>query len=161
MAEEKTNVMRLLDRQKIPYLPRQYDVSDGVLDGVTAARRLGVDPAACFKTLVTVGAGRKNYVFVIPVEKELDLKAAARAVGEKSVEMLKQAQLLPLTGYIHGGCSPLGMKKAFPTVIDVSARELAEMTCSAGKVGRQITLSPGDLARMAGATFAAVTRQEG
>ena len=121
MAAEKTNVMRLLDRGKVPYTPRQYDVSDGVLDGATAACRLGVAPETCFKTLVTLGASGRNYVFVIPVARELDLKAAAQAAGEKSVEMLKQAQLLPLTGYVHGGCSPVGMKKRFPTVIDASA----------------------------------------
>ncbi len=158
MAEEKTNVMRLLDQKKIPYTPRQYDVSDGSLDGVTAARRLGVAPETCFKTLVTVGATNRNHVFVIPVEKELDLKAAARAAGEKSIEMLKQAQLLPLTGYIHGGCSPIGMKKRFPTVIDASAEALPEMTCSAGKIGHQVTLSPKDLADFVGAVFAPVAK---
>jgi len=158
MAEEKTNVMRLLDQKKIPYTPRQYDVSDGTLDGVTAAQRLGVAPETCFKTLVTVGASKRNHVFVIPVERELDLKAAARAAGEKSIEMLKQAQLLPLTGYIHGGCSPIGMKKRFPTVIDASAETLAEMTCSAGKIGRQVTLSPKDLADFVGAAFAPVAK---
>ncbi len=158
MAEEKTNVMRLLDQKKIPYTPHAYDVSDGVLDAVTAAKRLGVPPETCFKTLVTAGASKRNYVFVIPGERELDLKAAARAVGEKSIEMLKQAQLLPLTGYIHGGCSPLGMKKQFETVIDASAQAIPEMTVSAGKIGRQVTLSPQALASLAGASFAAVTR---
>lgn len=158
MAEEKTNVMRLLDQKKVAYTPRQYDVSDGALDGVTAARRLGVAPETCFKTLVTVGASKKNHVFVIPVEKELDLKGAARAVGEKSIEMIKQAQLLPLTGYVHGGCSPVGMKKRFPTVIDASAEGLEEMTVSAGKVGRQVTLAPGDLAAFVGAEFGAVSK---
>ena len=158
MAEEKTNVMRLLDQKKVPYTPRQYDVSDGALDGVTAARRLGVPPETCFKTLVTVGASRHNYVFVIPGAKELDLKAAAKAVGEKSIEMIKQAQLLPLTGYIHGGCSPIGMKKQFPTVIDTSAEALPEMTVSAGKTGRQVTLSPRDLAAFVGADFVMVSK---
>ncbi len=158
MAEEKTNVMRLLDQKKVAYVPHQYDVSDGALDGVTAARRLGVAPETCFKTLVTVGTSKKNHVFVIPVEKELDLKAAAKAAGEKSIEMIKQAQLLPLTGYVHGGCSPIGMKKRFPTVIDASAEGLAEMTVSAGKVGRQVTLSPQDLAAFVGAEFAAVAK---
>ena len=158
MAEEKTNVMRLLDQKKVAYVPHQYDVSDGALDGVTAARRLGVAPETCFKTLVTVGTSKKNHVFVIPVEKELDLKAAAKAAGEKSIEMIKQAQLLPLTGYVHGGCSPIGMKKRFPTVIDASAEGLAEMTVSAGKVGRQVTLSPHDLAAFVGAEFAAVAK---
>jgi len=158
MADEKTNVMRILDQQKIPYTPRQYDTGDGALDGVTAAARLGVAPETCFKTLVTVGASKRNYVFVIPVARELDLKAAARAAGEKSIEMLKQAQLLPLTGYVHGGCSPVGMKKRFPTFLDDSAQALPEMTCSAGKVGHQVTLSPADLAKLTGAVFAAVSK---
>ena len=158
MAEEKTNVMRLLDQKKIPYTPHTYDVSDGILDGVTAAQRLGVAPEACFKTLVTVGASKRNHVFVIPVAKELDLKAAARAAGEKSIEMLKQAQLLPLTGYIHGGCSPIGMRKRFPTVIDASAEGLPEMTVSAGKIGHQVTLSPQSLADFTGAAFAQVCK---
>lgn len=158
MTEDKTNVMRLLDQKKIPYTPHQYDVSDGTLDGVTAAARLGVAPESCFKTLVTVGASKRNHVFVVPVEKELDLKAAARAVGEKSVEMLKQAQLLPLTGYVHGGCSPIGMKKRFNTVIDASAQSLTGMTVSAGRVGRQVTLSPQALAEFVGALFAPVSK---
>ena len=158
MADEKTNVMRLLDQKKIPYTPRAYDVSDGALDGATAAQRLGLAPEACFKTLVTVGTSRKNHVFVVPVEKELDLKAAARAAGEKSIEMIRQAQLLPLTGYVHGGCSPVGMKKRFPTVIDASAETLEEMTVSAGRVGRQVSLSPHALAELVGAQFAAVAR---
>lgn len=158
MADEKTNVMRLLEQKKIPYTPRQYDISDGALDGVTAARRLGIPPETCFKTLVTVGASKRNHVFVIPVEKELDLKAAAKTVGEKSVEMIRQAQLLPLTGYIHGGCSPVGMKKRLHTVIDASAEGLPEMTVSAGKIGRQVTLAPTDLAGFTGAVFAAVSK---
>ena len=158
MAEEKTNVMRLLDQRKIPYTPHSYDVSDGALDGLTAASRLGIPPETCFKTLVTVGASKKNHVFVIPVERELDLKAAAKAVGEKAVEMLKQAQLLPLTGYIHGGCSPVGMKRRFPTVIDASAESLPQITVSAGRIGRQITVSPQALADYVGASFGEVSR---
>lgn len=159
MAEEKTNVMRLLDQKKIPYTPHTYDVSDGALDGVTAASRLGVPPETCFKTLVTVGTSKRNHVFVIPVEKELDLKAAAKAAGEKSIEMLKQAQLLPLTGYIHGGCSPIGMKKRFPTILDASAEALPEITVSAGKIGHQVTVSPQSLADLVGASFAPVTKE--
>ena len=158
MAEEKTNVMRLLDRAKVPYTPRQYDVSDGVLDAVTAAARLGIPPETCYKTLVTQGASGRNYVFVIPAGRELDLKAGAKAAGEKSLEMLKQARLLPLTGYVHGGCSPIGMKKPFPTFIDAPAEGLAEMTVSAGKVGRQVTLAPRDLAALTGAAFGAVSK---
>lgn len=158
MAEDKTNVMRLLDQGKVPYTPRQYDVSDGTLDAVTAAQRLGVEPDSCYKTLVTVGASRRNYVFVVPAPRELDLKAAARAAGEKSIEMIHQAQLLPLTGYIHGGCSPVGMKKRLPTFIDASAQALDEMTVSAGKVGRQVTLKPQDLCGFVGASFAPVAK---
>ena len=158
MAEEKTNVMRLLDQKKVPYAPHHYDVSDGALDGVTAAARLGVPPETCFKTLVTVGASKRNHVFVIPVERELDLKAAARAAGEKSIEMIRQAQLLPLTGYVHGGCSPIGMKKRLPTFIDDSAQALPEMTVSAGKVGCQVTLSPQAWAGFVGARFAPVSK---
>lgn len=158
MAEEKTNVMRLLDQKKVPYAPHHYDVSDGALDGVTAAARLGVPPETCFKTLVAVGASKRNHVFVIPVERELDLKAAARAAGEKSIEMIRQAQLLPLTGYVHGGCSPIGMKKRLPTFIDDSAQALPEMTVSAGKVGCQVTLSPQALAGFVGARFVPVSK---
>lgn len=158
MAEEKTNVMRLLDQKKVPYTPRQYDVGDGALDAVTAARRMGIQPESCYKTLVTVGASKRNYVFVVPGPGELDLKAAAKAAGEKSIEMIPQAQLLPLTGYIHGGCSPIGMKKRLPTFIDDSAQTLGEMTVSAGKVGRQVTLKPQDLCGFVGARFASVAK---
>lgn len=158
MAEEKTNVMRLLDQKKVPYTPRQYDVGDGALDAVTAARRMGIEPESCYKTLVTVGASKRNYVFVVPGPGELDLKAAAKAAGEKSIEMIPQAQLLPLTGYIHGGCSPIGMKKRLPTFIDASAQALPEMTVSAGKVGRQVTLKPQDLCGFVGARFAPVAK---
>lgn len=158
MAEEKTNVMRLLDQKKIPYTPHAFDVSDGALDALTAAERIGVAPESCCKTLVTVGASGRYYVFVIPGPLELDLKAAAKAAGEKSIEMLRQAQLLPLTGYVHGGCSPIGMKKRFPTFLDERTREMAEMTVSAGKVGRQVTLSPKALADFVEARFAPVSK---
>ena len=157
MTEEKTNVMRLLDQKKIPYTPRHYDVSDGALDAVTAAGRLGVPVESCFKTLVTVGASKRNHVFVVPAARELDLKAAARAAGEKSIEMLKQAQLLPLTGYVHGGCSPMGMKKRFPTFIDIAAQGLQEMTVSAGKIGFQVELDPAALMGLVGAFTADLT----
>lgn len=158
MTEEKTNVTRLLEQKKIPFTPRRYDVSDGALDGLTAAARLGVPEETCFKTLVSVGASKKHYVFVVPVARELDLKAAAKAVGEKSIQMLPQAQLLPLTGYVHGGCSPMGMKKRFPTVIDATAQGLDGMTVSAGRVGRQVTLAPEALAQLVGAVFAPVSK---
>jgi len=156
MAVEKTNVMRVLDQKKIPYTAHTYPVGDTAPDGVTVAKLTGLDPDTVFKTLVTVGASKKNYVFVIPVAGALDLKAAAKAVGEKSIAMIKQTELLPLTGYIHGGCSPVGMKKALPTVIDTSAEELEAMTVSAGKVGYQVTLSPTDLAKLTRARFSPV-----
>ena len=157
MTEEKTNVMRLLDQRKIPYTPHSYDVSDGALDGLTAASRLGIPPETCFKTLVTVGASKKNHVFVIPVERELDLKAAAKAVGEKAVEMLKQAQLLPLTGYVHGGCSPVGMKKQYPTIFHETAEIIDTILVSAGKIGFQVELEPAALIGLVGGTTADLT----
>ena len=148
---EKTNVMRILDQKKIAYIPHAYD--PGTTDGRSVAALTGRDPSTVFKTLVTVGASKRNYVFVIPVNLELDLKRAAKAVGEKSIAMIKQAELLPLTGYIHGGCSPVGMKKQFPTVIHASATELPRMLVSAGKIGAQVELSPADLAKLVRARF--------
>ena len=159
MAEEKTNVMRVLDQKKIRYTPHQYPHGETPPDGVTVARLTGLDPERVFKTLVTVGASKKNYVFVIPVEKELDLKAAAKAVREKSIAMLRQSELLPLTGYVHGGCSPVGMKKVLPTVIHESAQGLDTMAVSAGKVGFQVELSPADLAGLVRAAFAPVAAE--
>lgn len=155
---EKTNVMRVLDQKKIPYTPHFYDPA--TVDGMSVAAAAGQDPACVFKTLVTEGASRRNYVFVIPVCRELDLKKAARAVGEKSIAMVRQAQLLPLTGYIHGGCSPVGMKKQFQTVIDQSAEALPAMLVSAGRVGAQVELSPGALAGLTRAQFGCVTAEE-
>lgn len=153
MQEEKTNVMRVLDQKKIAYTPHYYP-TDGPVDGVSVAAMLGQDPDAVFKTLVTEGASKKNYVFVIPVAAELHLKKAAKAVGEKSIAMIKQAQLLPLTGYIHGGCSPVGMKKKLPTWIHQSAQEQTTMMVSAGRIGAQVELSPADLAKLVSARFA-------
>lgn len=157
MAEEKTNVMRILDQKKISYTPHTYPCSGGAVDGATVAGLIGVAPERVFKTLVTRGASRQNYVFVVPVMQSLNLKAAARAVGEKSIEMIHQAELLPLTGYVHGGCSPVGMKKQFRTVIDDSAQGLETMVVSAGKIGFQVELSPADLAGLARARFAPVS----
>ncbi|HJG85442.1 Cys-tRNA(Pro) deacylase [Pseudoflavonifractor capillosus] len=157
MAEEKTNVMRILDQKKISYTPHTYPCSGGAVDGATVAGLIGVAPERVFKTLVTRGASRQNYVFVVPVMQSLNLKAAARAVGEKSIEMIHQAELLPLTGYVHGGCSPVGMKKQFRTVIDDSAQGLEAMVVSAGKIGFQVELSPADLAGLARARFAPVS----
>ena len=144
---EKTNVMRLLEQKGIPYTPHDYRAS-GAVGGTEVAAALGEDPARVFKTLVTVGASGGYYVFVIPVAEELDLKKAAKAVGEKSMAMLPQKELLPLTGYIHGGCSPIGMKKPFPTVLHQSAAERESIYVSAGKVGFQAELAPADLQKM-------------
>ena len=148
---EKTNVMRVLDQKKIPYIAHEYNPEN--TDGKSVAALTGQNPAAVFKTLVTVGASKRNYVFVIPVHLELDLKKAAKVVGEKSIAMIKQAELLPLTGYIHGGCSPVGMKKQFRTVIHESAAELPQMLVSAGRIGAQVELAPADLAKLVRAEF--------
>ncbi len=145
--EEKTNVMRLLEQKKIPYRSHTYDLP-ATTSGEEIARALGEDVSRVFKTLVTVGKSRQNYVFVIPVAEELDLKKAAKAVGEKSVDMVKAKELLPLTGYVHGGCSPIGMKKFFKTTIHETVREMDVFFFSAGKVGCQVELSPRDLAKV-------------
>ena len=148
-SEDKTNVMRLLDKAKISYIPHAFAVEEGdSLDVHTAAQKLGKQPEEVFKTLVTKGAKGGYFVFVVPGTGNLDLKKAAKAVGEKNIEMIKLAELLPLTGYVHGGCSPVGMKKSFPTVIDESVLNLSTVTVSAGKIGRQIELAPADLSTL-------------
>lgn len=144
---EKTNVMRILDQKKINYKSHYYADTDAI-SGVEVASVLNEDPNQVFKTLVTVGASKNYYVFLIPVHKELDLKKAAKAVGEKSIVMIKAKELLPLTGYIHGGCSPIGMKKQFRTVIDVSARKFDTILFSGGKIGYQIETSLGELKKV-------------
>ena len=145
--EEKANVMRTLDQKKIPYTAFSYD-PNGPIDGVSVAAETGLDAASVFKTLVTKGASGAYYVFDIPVAENLDLKKAAKAVGEKSIAMLPQKELLPLTGYIHGGCSPVGMKKQFPTVFHETANELALVAVSAGKIGHQVQVKPDDLLKL-------------
>ncbi len=135
--QEKTNVMRTLERLKIPYQEHFYGDTDAI-SGVEVAAALGEDPARTFKTLVTVGKSKTHYVFMIPVAEELDLKKAAAAVGEKAIEMLKSKELLPLTGYVHGGCSPIGMKKQFRTVIHETAPQYETILFSAGKIGYQV-----------------------
>ena len=142
--EEKTNVMRTLEQKKIPYTAFSYD-PNGPIDGVSVAAEVGLDAAAVFKTLVTKGASGAYYVFDIPVAENLDLKKAAKAVGEKSIVMLPQKELLGLTGYVHGGCSPVGMKKQFPTVFHETVNELALIAISAGKIGHQVQVKPDDL----------------
>ncbi len=144
--EEKTNVMRVLEQKKIAYTAHSYPHEEGVaVDGVTVARSMGFDPARVFKTLVARGASGQYYVFDVPVAENLDLKKAAKAVGEKSVEMLHQKELLPLTGYVHGGCSPVGMKKLFPTVFHATADALETVIVSAGRIGYQVEVKPADL----------------
>ena len=142
--EEKTNVMRVLDGKKIKYESHAYE-PDATMTGEEIAGILGEDPEKVFKTLVTQGKSGAYYVFVIPVREELDLKKAAKAAGEKAVSMIKQKELLPLTGYVHGGCSPIGMKKQFPTFIHETAASYEHIFVSAGKVGFQIELAPDDL----------------
>lgn len=154
--EEKTNVMRTLDQKDIPYTAHAYDPEAG-LDGVSVARQLGRDPESVFKTLVARGASGGLYVFDIPVEANLDLKKAARAVGEKSIAMIHQKELLPLTGYVHGGCSPVGMKKQYPTVFDETAELFDTICVSAGKIGFQVELAPAALMELVGASTADLT----
>lgn len=154
--EEKTNVMRILDKKKIKYNHFCY-VETGETNGEKVAAILGQNPDCVFKTLVTVGKTGANYVFVIPVNRELDLKKAAKAVGEKSIVMLKAKELLPLTGYIHGGCSPIGMKKFFRTTLDVSAKDYQTIFFSAGRVGYQVEVAPDDLAKVIRYEYADIT----
>ena len=157
MAETvKTNVMRILEKEGVPHTVHFYDPDQGI-DGLSVARQLGQDPQAVFKTLVTQGKSRQFFVFVIPVGATLSLKRAAQACGEKSVEMIPQKILLPTTGYIHGGCSPIGMKKAFPTFIDETAQLFDTICVSAGKVGAQAELPPDALCRLTGAQYAELT----
>ena len=155
---EKTNVMRLLDQQGVAYGSHCY-LDSGVVSGPEVAAVLGQDPARVFKTLVTVGRSGRHYVFVIPVLHELDLKKAAAAAGEKSIEMVKAKELLPLTGYIHGGCSPIGMKKPFPTFLDESAVLWDTILFSAGRIGWQVEASPDDLNKLVPFQYADLCEQ--
>ena len=155
--EEKTNVMRVLDGKKIPYESHAYK-PDATMSGEEIAGVLGEDPVKVFKTLVTQGKTGAYYVFVVPVKEELDLKKAAKAAGEKDVSMIKQKELLPLTGYVHGGCSPIGMKKQFRTFIHETAQQYDKIFVSAGKVGYQIEISPADLIGAVGIIVADLLR---
>ena len=145
--EEKTNVMRILDKNKITYNKYFYGDSDAI-SGVEVAEYLNEDKNKVFKTLVTIGTSKNYYVFVIPVAEELNLKKAAKVVGEKKIEMIKSKELLPVTGYIHGGCSPIGMKKQFKTVINEKAKNYDTIIFSAGKIGYQVEMSLQDLAKI-------------
>lgn len=154
--EEKTNVMRVLTQKKVEYVGHTYE-QDASLTGAEIAAKMGENPEAVFKTLVTQGKSKSYYVFVIPVEKELDLKKAAKAVGEKSIEMLPLKELLPLTGYVHGGCSPIGMKKFFTTTFDESLNKLDKVYFSGGKVGFQVEVAVKDIEKVIGYNTAEVT----
>ena len=157
----KTNVLRHLDAARIPYETREYPVDDDSFDGKLVAPKIGLDPAMVFKTLVLTDDRGGHLVCVVPVERELDLKAVARASGHKSVSMLPMKELLPLTGYVRGGCSPIGMKKAFPTFVDEAASLQERLSVSAGVRGCQVILRTEDLLRQTGAKLAALCREEG
>ena len=141
--DDKTNVMRVLDQKGILYEHYSYDNTK--MDGTAIAERIGIPTEYFYKTLVTIGKSKEHYVFMVPIQNELDLKKAAKAIGEKSIEMIPQKELLPLTGYLHGGCSPIGMKKQFITTIQSNAQKAEKIVFSAGKIGRQIKVNPTDL----------------
>lgn len=156
--EEKTNVMRVLEQKKIPYQAHTYEHEEGVaVDGISVAQSLGQDPECVFKTLVARGASKGIYVYCIPVADSLDLKKAARAVGEKSIELVPVKEINALTGYVRGGCSPIGMKKDYPTVFHETAEIVDTMMVSAGKIGYQVELAPQSLMELVGGTTADVT----
>lgn len=153
----KTNAARMLDKEKIHYELLHYSAEDGKVDGVSVAAKIGHSAELVYKTLVAIGASKQPFVFVIPVAAELDLKKAAKAAGEKKIEMAPVKDILALTGYIRGGCSPVGMKKPFPTFVSVEAEQLPEMIVSAGKIGMQLKLAPADLAAATKGRFAELT----
>lgn len=157
LANIKTNAMRALETNKISYNVYTYD-ADGDFDGCHVAQKIGKDPSCVFKTLVTVAPSKKYYVFVIPVMCELDLKACASSVGEKTVEMIPVKDINKVTGYVRGGCSPIGMKKQFVTVIDESSLNFDLITFSAGKIGYQVEVSPNELINLIGAKVCKITR---
>lgn len=158
MAEFKTNVMRMLDKEKVGYIAHEYPHGKEAVDGVTVAKLLGQNPEYVFKTLVTKGSGGGYFVFVIPVEKELDLKKCAKSVGEKSVEMIHVKDITKVTGYVRGGCSPLGMKKPYPVTFHITAESIPRIIVSAGKIGYQIDLEPYDLLRLTNGATADIVK---
>lgn len=160
MAEFKTNVMRVLEQKKIKYTPHEYPHGDEAVDGATVAKIIERDPACVFKTLVTRGASKNIYVFVIPVLCELDLKKAAKAAGEKSIAMIHVSEINALTGYVRGGCSPVGMRKQYRTTYNSSAAELETIIVSAGKIGYQIELAPSELINLTRGQLADVVTED-
>ena len=157
--EIKTNAMRILDKNKVTYVPHTYECTE-FTDGAQIADTLGQDHARVYKTLVTVGKSKEHYVFVIPIDDEIDFKKAAKVVGEKSLEMLPLKELTPLTGYVRGGCTSIGMKKQFPTVFNESIQALSTVLVSGGALGLQLELAPADLIRAAGGRVADVVVSE-
>lgn len=145
MAHVKTNAMRILDRMNISYNIINYDVEDGKIDGISVSNKIGKDPKTVYKTLVLQGNSKDLYIFILPVEEEIDLKKAAHAAGEKNIEMIAVKDILKFTGYIRGGCSPVGMKKNYKTFINKSALEIENIVVSAGRIGTQIELKPSEL----------------
>ena len=154
MKEQKTNVMRLLEQRRIKYIAHEYPHGDEAVDGLTVARICGQNPDQVFKTLVARGASKTVYVFVVPVTAELDLKKAAKASSEKSIAMIHVSEINPLTGYVRGGCSPVGMKKQYRTFYNISAAEKPTIMVSAGKIGYQVELSPDELVRLTRGSYA-------
>ena len=155
--DKKTNAMRILDQRNVRYRTHSYDKSDGKIDGLSVAQKIGIEPAHVFKTLVAQGASGAHLVFIVPVTGELDLKKAAKAAGEKKILMIPVKEIMKWTGYVRGGCSPIGMKKHYPTFIDESAAGLEAMIVSAGVIGRQVELTPPDLIGIVEGSYADLT----
>lgn len=158
MSGSKTNAMRILDLRKIQYQTFSYETNDGKIDGVSVANKIGKEPEMVYKTLVSITPSKAIYVFVIPVENELDLKIAAKVAGEKKLELLPVKDLLTTTGYVRGGCSPIGMKKQYPTIIEQSADQLNEIIVSGGKIGIQLQLNVNDLIQTTRSKLAKVAK---
>lgn len=158
MSAEKTNVMRILDKAKVPYTPHYYSHDDGLIDAVSVAAKLGQPVERVYKTLVTRGTSKSFFVFVLPAAMELNLKAAAKAVGEKSIEMIHVSEINAVTGYIRGGCSPIGMKKAYRTTFDERILSFSTVMVSGGKIGTQVELSPDDLLKLTRGFTAAIAQ---
>ncbi len=154
----KTNSLRILDAAAVAYQPVEYPVSDNLIDAVSVAKKINLPQEQCFKTLVTVNPSKEYFMFVIPAGTELDLKKAAKVSGSKSIVMIPQKELFPLTGFIHGGCSPIGMKKQFPVFIDETAQLFDTIGVSGGRVGLSVILAPESLSCVTGAVFADLTR---
>jgi Cys-tRNA(Pro)/Cys-tRNA(Cys) deacylase len=154
--KKKTNAMRMLDKEKMKYEIYTYESEDGKIDGVSVAKKIDQDVRIVFKTLVAQGSSKQYFVFVVPVEKELDLKKAAKSVGEKKVELIPVKDITKLTGYVRGGCSPIGMKKLFPTVLDDHGQDITSIIVSGGRIGIQLQLAVSDLAKITKAEFASL-----